>query len=129
MPDLGHRLRHLRWFRSTFRNCARTVTARYGVRYDIDEAALTKVFLDWAELVDRQKTYARIDRADFITYAAGLALRELIRRGPARAVSAGTSATPEIVRFWPEGFLYTNYCICAIAALFEQEFGRAPELD
>ncbi|ERM00379.1 hypothetical protein Q644_04975 [Brucella intermedia 229E] len=35
----------------------------------------------------------------------------------------------EIVRFWPEGFLYTNYCICAIAAVQEQEFGTVPNID
>jgi hypothetical protein len=35
----------------------------------------------------------------------------------------------EIVRFWPEGFLYTNYCVSAIAAIHEQEFGSAPAID
>lgn len=128
IPDLRHRLRQLRWFRATFRNCARTVTLRHGVRYDIDETVLAKVFLDWIEIVDSRKVYARVDRADFIIFSAGLALRELIRQGPAQARD-GAAAAPEIIRFWPEGFLYTNYCICAIAALFEQEFGLAPLLD
>jgi hypothetical protein len=39
------------------------------------------------------------------------------------------AGTAEIVRFWPEGFLYTNYCVSAILAVHEQEFGTAPSID
>jgi hypothetical protein len=62
-------------------------------------------------------------------------LRELIRLSPAKVVSSPKHATGdsarlyEIVSFWPEGFLYTNYCICAIAAVQEQEFGTVPDID
>lgn len=137
MPDLRHRLRRLRWFRATFRASARAVGERYGLAFEIDEARLTRAFLDWVELVEPQKGFARLDRADFIIFAAGLVLRELVRQNPARAVvgqgvppAAGHGdAMDEIVRFWPEGFLYTNYCVSAIAAIHEQEFGRAPALD
>ncbi|ODT02556.1 MAG: hypothetical protein ABS58_17410 [Mesorhizobium sp. SCN 65-20] len=133
VPDLRHRLRQLRWFRATFRNSARAVTARYGIGFEIDEKKLTRIFLDWVEIVNAQKSYARLDRADFIVFAAGLALKELIRQAPVRvagsAAAAGSEEAPEIVRFWPEGFVYTNYCVCAIAAVFEQEFGKTPALD
>lgn len=134
MPDLRHRLRQLRWFRATFRGNARAVTAHYGVGFEIDEAKLTRVFLDWVEMIEAHKDFARVDRADFIVFSAGLALKELIRQAPVRVSPDGeavreSAANAEIVRFWPEGFVYTNYCVCAIAALFEQEFGRAPRLD
>lgn len=136
MPDLRHRLRRLRWFRATFRASARATGERYGFAFEIDEARLTRAFLDWIELVEPQKGFARVDRADFIVFAAGLVLRELVRQNPARAVAQGAAppadagdAMDEIVRFWPEGFLYTNYCVSAIAAISEQEFGRAPTLD
>jgi len=133
MPDLRHRLRQLRWFRATFRGNAKAVTQHYGIGFEINEEKLTRVFLDWVEMVDAQKTYAQLDRGDFIIYAAGLALKEMIRHAPVvvtpdSAVSSDTD-NAEIVRFWPEGFLYTNYCVCAIAAIFEQEFGDAPRLD
>jgi len=133
MPDLRHRLRQLRWFRATFRANARAVTAHYGTRFHIDEAKLTRVFFDWVEMVEARKDFARVDRADFIIFSAGLALKELIRQAPVRVVADAEpkiqdDATARIVHFWPEGFLYTNYCVCAIAALFEQEFGRTPEL-
>lgn len=136
MPDLRHRLRRLRWFRATFRANAKAVTAACGLRYEIDETRLTRVFLDWVETVESQKDFARVNRGDFIVFAAGLVLRELIRQNPAHyagedadAPASGDPALLEIARFWPEGFLYTNYCISAIAAIHEQEFGHAPALD
>lgn len=137
MPDLRHRLRQLRWFRATFRASAREVSATYGLRFEIDETKLTRAFLDWVEIMEAQKRFAQVDRADFIVFAAGLVLRELIREEPARLVSgldslnedASNAEMLEIVRFWPEGFLYTNYCVSAIAAIYEQEFGRMPTID
>jgi len=137
MPDLRHRLRQLRWFRATFRGSAKVVSDTFGVRYEIDEARLTRAFLDWIDVMEAQKGFAAVDRADFIVFAAGLVLRELFRQAPAREVSGltqmiedGNSAkTLEIIRFWPEGFLYTNYCVSAISAIHEQEFGSAPSID
>lgn len=137
MPDLGHRLRQLRWFRATFRSSAKVVSDTFGVRYDIDETKLTRAFLDWIEIMEAQKRFAEIDRADFIVFAAGLVLRELIRQAPAKEISGlaqlveteANARTMEIVRFWPEGFLYTNYCVSAISAVYEQEFGSAPSID
>ncbi|RWE68951.1 hypothetical protein [Mesorhizobium sp.] len=137
MPDLRHRLRQLRWFRATFRSSAKVVSETFGVRFEIDEAKLTRAFLDWIEVMEAQKRFADVDRADFIVFAAGLVLRELIRQAPAREVSGlkemieteANAGTAEIVRFWPEGFLYTNYCVSAILAVHEQEFGAAPSID
>ena len=137
MPDLRHRLRQLRWFRATFRSSAKVVSETFGVRFDIDEAKLTRAFLDWIEVMDAQKRFAAVDRADFIVFSAGLVLRELIRQAPAREISGlgdmieteENANTAEIVRFWPEGFLYTNYCVSAILAVHEQEFGNTPSID
>jgi hypothetical protein len=137
MPDLRHRLRQLRWFRATFRSSAKVVSETFGVRFEIDEAKLTRAFLDWIEVMEAQKRFADVDRGDFIVFAAGLVLRELIRQAPAREISGLTdmikteanAGTAEIVRFWPEGFLYTNYCVSAILAVHEQEFGTAPSID
>lgn len=137
MPDLRHRLRRLRWFRLTFRSHARLVASTYGLRFEVDDARLTKAFLDWVEAMEKKKDFAKLDRADFIIFAAGLVLRELIRQAPATAVERGPGPLPgaadpemaEIVGFWPEGFLYTNFCVSAIAAVYEQEFGEAPAID
>lgn len=145
MPDLRHRLRRLRWFRMTFRSHARLVSATYGINFEISDAKLTRAFLDWIEAIDTRKGFAKVDRADFVIYAAGLVLRELIRQAPAKALErepgseiggeSGPSLPPtdaamaDIVAFWPEGFLYTNFCVSAIAAVYEQEFNEAPAID
>lgn len=137
MPDLRHRLRRLRWFRMTFRSHARLVASTYGLRFEIDDAKLTRAFLDWVETMEKKKDFAKVDRADFVIFAAGLVLRELIRQEPATVVEQGLGPStvaddPEmadIVAFWPEGFLYTNFCVSAIAAVYEQEFGEAPAID
>lgn len=136
MPDLRHRLRRLRWFRMTFRSHARLVASTYGLRFEIDDAKLTRAFLDWVEAMETKKGFAKVDRADFVIFAAGLVLRELIRHEPATVVERGLASSvgtdPEmvdIVDYWPEGFLYTNFCVSAIAAVHEQEFGEAPAID
>lgn len=142
MSDLRHRLRQLRWFRATFRGSAKAISENFGVRFELNEARLTRAFLDWIEILERQKRFAAVDRADFIVFAAGLMLRELIQQAPAREVSgliqptetvstetAANSRMQAIVRFWPEGFLYTNYCVSVISAIHEQEFGRALNID
>lgn len=138
MPDLRHRLRRLRWFRMTFRSHARLVGSTYGIRFAIDDTKLTRAFLDGVETMEKRKDFAKIDRADFIVYAAGLVLRELMRQKPAQVLDREPEAarinledaqTADIAAFWPEGFLYTNFCISAIAAVYEQEFGEAPAID
>jgi hypothetical protein len=135
MPDLRHRLRQLRWFRMAFRKNAAFITRHYGYHFAIDDTKLTRAFLNWIETIEQQKSYAGIDRRDFIVFAGGMALKELITETPAKVASkAGNDALSEpemreIIAFWPEGFLYTNYCVGAIAAICEQEFGAAPEIN
>ena len=67
-----------------------------------------------------------------------MVLRELIRTNPvvARrcaqlktdAPSDGSKETDAIAAFWPEGFLYVNFCLSAMVAVEEQEFGEARSL-
>jgi hypothetical protein len=132
IPDLRHRLRRLRWFSATFRTHTRAVAASYGICFEIDEAQLTAAFLDWIETIEAEKRLAVSDRADFVIFAAGLALRELIRRNPVSVIGShpttSTSKSEAIVRFWPEGFLYTDYCLAVVSAVYQQEFGIVPAL-
>lgn len=125
VPDLGHRLRQLRWFRQSFHSSAKALSRRYGLTVAIDDDRLAKVFIDWVEILDDKKRLATVNRADFIVFAGGLVLKEMIKAHPATvtiAPSANPEEIPEIVAFWPEGFLYTNYCISAISAVCQQEF-------
>jgi hypothetical protein len=133
-PDLRHRLRRLRWFRMAFRKNVVLIAEHYGYRFTIDETKLTSAFLNWIETVEQQKSFARIDRKDFIIFAAGLVLKELISEAPAKVQGHTPQTNPnaaemaDIIAFWPEGFLYTNFCVGTIAAIYEQEFGVAPQI-
>jgi hypothetical protein len=129
-PDLRHRIRQLRWFKTSFRHDARLISQRYGFSVEIDDRPLTQAFLDWAEAFESERAHAGLDRRDFVIFAAGLLLRELLRAKPITvaplAPEANLPATPAdasapIARFWPEGFIYTNYCLCILSAILDQE--------
>lgn len=136
-PDLAHGMRKLGRFRAAFEDDARRLGALHGWRYDIDEQALARMFFDWIDAIGAQAAGARANRADFTVFCGGLALAGLVRAAPARARETGRPAPDEgrelaadrIARFWPEGFLYVDFCIGAVSAVFEQEFGAPPPLD
>jgi hypothetical protein len=137
VPDLRHQVRHLRWFKTSFRRDAQLIAQHHGVVLKIDDRRLTEAFLNWIEAFNRQKSFAALDRRDFTLFAAGLLLREFIRARPVtvtgsraaeEAMPGGVKDSPaepgSIVRFWPEGFLYTNYCLSVLSAVMQQEFGE-----
>jgi hypothetical protein len=141
VPDLRHQVRHLRWFKTSFRRDAELIAAHCGVRLEIDDRRLTEAFLNWIEAFNRQKTYAALDRRDFCLFAAGLLLREFIKARPVEArlgrpdMGQSTGAKAQlptdkgaILAFWPEGFLYTNYCLSVLSAVMQQEFGETLNL-
>jgi hypothetical protein len=128
VPDLRHRVRHLNWFRRSFRRDATLIAGQRGIAIEIDERRLAETFLNWIEAFNRQKPYAALDRRDFSLFAAGLLLREFIKTRPVAAkLSAkarGEDDRASITDFWPEGFLYTNYCLNVLSAVMQQEFGE-----
>lgn len=133
-PELGRRLRQLRWFRRAFQLNVQAVTEHFGIAFAVDEGRLNQVFFDWIDSLARQPRLGGQDRADYFVFAAGLALREFIQRqparvsGPAQPLGPADQTTRHIAAFWPEGFLYTNFCVCSLAAVHEQEFGRPLDL-
>ena len=139
-PDLRHRVRHLKWFRRSFHRCADLVTAHFGASFDLSDARLARAFLNWAELFEQQKAYARVEPRDFAAFASGLLLQELLREQPAepRRMTAilGPSegeAIDAVVAFWPAGFLATSYCLSVLNAVAAQDFHKpfrlGPESD
>ena len=127
-PDLRHQVRRLRWFKKSFRRDA-SLILHHAVELAIEDRRLTEVFLNWIEAFNRQKINASLDRRDFTLFAAGLLLREFIKTRPVSARSRqATQAEASIVSFWPEGFLYTNYCLNVLSAVVQQEFGESLSL-
>jgi hypothetical protein len=135
VPDLRHEVRRLRWFREAFRRIGEKIAAENGLAVAIDTPVLTECFLNWIDRFSGQKSLAALDRRDFAAFAAGLLLKELLRTRPIRlrrlegsgpAVTKGPSAA--IVDFWPEGFLYTSFCLCVLNAVHQQEFHKPLEV-
>jgi|SRR6478735_800652 hypothetical protein len=135
LPELRRRLRQLRWFKRAFKGNADLVAAHLGIRAEIDDRLLNEAFFAWVAAIAPVQHDESFDRADRILFMGGLALRELLRARPAtilveeRTAPADDDATAQIAHFWPEGFLYTNFCVCAIVAVHQQEFGTTLELD
>ena len=46
VPDVRHRVRQLRWFKTSFRHDARLISQRYGLEFTIDDRRLTEAFLN-----------------------------------------------------------------------------------
>ena len=130
-PDLRHRVRQLRYFRTSFHRCADLVTAHAGYGFAISDARLTAAFLNWAEIFDAQKNYSTIDRRDFAAFASGLLLQELLRERPVEArrrpLAKPAEARPPLADAaieWPAGLLATSYCLSVLNAVAAQDFGE-----
>jgi hypothetical protein len=131
--DLAHRLRRLHFFTDHFRNYVEGLAARLGLGIAIDRIRLTDAFLAWGEDFTRQRNVAAIDRQDYMVFTAGTLLTHLIKVHPV-TVQPVTPEDPsfappdgmgDIIAFWPEGFLYTSYCISVLQVVLEQETRQA----
>ena len=121
-PDLRHRVRHLKYFRTSFHRCADLLTAETGIGFAINEARLSAAFLNWAELFDAQKNYSHIDRRDFAAFASGLLLQELLRERPLDPKRRPAQRSEGAID-WPAGLLSTTYCLSVLNAMAAQDFG------
>ena len=134
--DVRHQVRHLGWFRRSFKRCVALVGKDWGVEFSVDDAQLAKAFLDWANAFAEQRPYAELSRKDFANFAAGLLLKELIKNKVCAAGDTSSLNIPadanarvaEIIKFWPEGFLYTSFCLSVLNAVMQQDFNSVVEL-
>lgn len=141
VSDVRHRVRRLTWFQESFEQEAAILGARHGLHFSIDDRALVAAFFGWVRAFDRERASSDRNRRDFAVFAGGQMLYHLLSAGPARAHAlqpASVSLQPDpmarICAFWPEGYLYTVYCLTLVRAVHEQDFGgmdppNANELD
>ena len=106
-----------------------------GLTAEVDHAALAEAFSRWRLAFDNSKYLANTDRRDFVIYAAGLMLKELIAASPLKAVEGkdqGLSVLPiEIdhrLKRWPEGYAYTSFCLSVAAAILKEMGDAEPVL-
>lgn len=123
-PDLAHRLRRLSFFDGHFRRQMEALGNRHGLAVAFDAVRLTRAFLAWGEDFASQRAAAAIDRRDYIVFTAGILLNRLLEAEPVTVSRVSGQTAPagmEFVAFWPEGFLYTAYCLNVLQAVLQQE--------
>ncbi len=115
--------RRLRWFKETMHLQVRALSRQTGIVYAIDDDEVRALFLRWLDAFEKQKPSTQEDRADFVDFASGLMLRELVKSKPVSVTSLPDNADrSNPAYYWPEGFLYVVLCLNIRAAIFEQEF-------
>ena len=132
IPDVRHKVRRLNWFRQSLTDTAERIGQRYSVRYAIDDRKVLFAFFAWANRFEAHRKESDRNRRDFAIYAGGLMLFELLSTTPVRYTlleapeSVPDDAQTRIARFWPDGFLYTNYCLSIVNMILEQDFDSRP---
>lgn len=127
VPDLVHRVRHLRFFNQHLAHGIRAIGEDEQLVASFDQKKATHVFLEWVQHVNRQKSYADINRRDYIAFSAGSLLTQMLSQQAIRVTprletgSAEKKQLDEIIAFWPEGFIGLSYCLTVLDAIFHQE--------
>lgn len=86
------------------------LSADGGIVYAIDCKKLTSVFVAWLRAFEAQRPNVDGDRRDFAHFAAGLILRELIRRDPVSATALPLNAdVANPVYCWSEAYAYVAH--------------------
>ena len=115
--------RRLRWFKETFSRQTALLSEQTGVTFEVDDKVLRRAFLSWLAAFEEQLPTEEREKPDYVNFAAGLMLRELIRAEPVKATVMPPDAdesTP--AHFWPEGYLYVALCLNIRAAILAQDF-------
>jgi hypothetical protein len=130
--DLAHEARRFRNVLQSFERNLDLVFKNSGLSPHVDHAALATAFAKWRERFDATKHLATINRHDFVIYAAGLMLKELISEKPLQALP-DTSIPKEIgdhtLARWPEGYAYTSYCLSVASAILREMGATEPSAD
>ncbi|CAN5487082.1 hypothetical protein BH10PSE7_BH10PSE7_16050 [soil metagenome] len=123
--DLSHEARRFRTIVWAFQRNIELLFAKTGLSAEIDPPALAEAFSRWRLCFDETKYLAEVDRRDFIIYAAGMMLRELIIASPLKSLSrtgaAGSETPPDrSLSRWPEGYAYTSFCFSLASAILKE---------
>jgi hypothetical protein len=127
VDDLSHEARRFRTIMWSFQRNLELLFKDTGLEAEVDHAALAEAFSRWRQAFDRTKHLADVNRHDFVIYAAGLMLKELIIAAPLKATAgtgAGLPALPADIdhqlKRWPEGYAYTSFCLSVAAAVLKE---------
>ncbi len=133
VDDLSHEARRFRTILWSFEKNLELLFKDTGLSARVDHAALANAFSRWRQTFDRTKHLADINRHDFVIYAAGLMLKELIAAAPLKAEALDAGMLPEFpahvdhrLKRWPEGYAYTSFCLSVAAAILKEMGDQEP---
>ena len=131
--DLSHEARRFRTILWTFEKNIDLLFKGTGLAAEVDHAALAEAFSRWRQAFNQSKHLADIDRQDFVIYAAGMMLKELLAARPITAIVPSDLGLPAIpdsldhrLKRWPEGYAYTSFCLSVAAAVLSEMGGEEP---
>ncbi len=134
--DLAHEARRFRTILRSFERNLDLLFKGTNIAATVDHSALAAAFANWRKKFDASKHLARFDRHDFVIFAAGLMLKELIEAKPLKAAQRELRANEiavimpdhELAR-WPEGYAYTSFCLAVAAAILHEMGEDEPDTD
>lgn len=127
IDDLAHEARRFRTVLWSFERNLELLFKGTGLAAQVDHAALATAFSKWRQAFDQSKHFAGANRADFVIYAAGLMLKELVAAAPITAMlGVEQPATPVSIKRWPEGYAYTSFCLSVAAAVLREMGDEEP---
>ena len=116
-------VRRLRWFKKAFAAQVDILSSETGVEFELDEQKLRGLFLCWIKSFEEQRPHEAGLRQEYVSFASGLMLRELIRAKPLLATKIPENADrSNPAYFWPEGYAYVAFCLNVRYAVLEQDF-------
>jgi hypothetical protein len=130
--DLTHEARRFRTVLWTFERNLELVFQNTALTAQVDHAALATAFSNWRQRFDETKYLADTNRHDFVIFAAGLMLKELVAAAPIKTVARATSdaalvTTDHRLARWPEGYAYTSFCLSVANAILREMGESEPE--
>ena len=121
--DLSHEVRRFRTILWSFERNMDLLFQNTGLVAAVNHEALAEAFSRWRKVFDNSKHMADVDRRDFVIYAAGLMLKELIVAAPLSAredTSNNSAVADQRLKRWPEGYAYTSFCLSVAAAVLKE---------
>lgn len=128
VEDLAHEARRFRTILWSFERNMDLLFRDTGLNVEVDHERLAQAFARWRQAFDEARYLADADRRDFVIFAAGLMLKELIAAQPLKTIpkqdlAAWPVGADHRLKRWPEGYAYTSYCLSVAAAVLS-EIGR-----
>lgn len=133
IDDLAHAARRFRTVLQMFETNLELLFKNSSLSTVVDHAALATAFSNWRQRFDATKYLADTNRHDFVIFAAGLMLKELVAAAPLKTQPreasdlAVTIATDQILTRWPEGYAYTSFCLSVAGAILREMGETEPE--